>query len=541
MSQSSKSSKRNDSRVRVVVFQRHDELADFVELLDDLADEVEVRNDDLPRGDTLDGVALVVLPGTRLAESNAPNLAFWPPTVAVVDEASKTLLRHLNRVGVKLLLKRPIHPRTLRLLLLHQIYRGPERRGRKRVPIGHPIRVGNGLFKSSATLLDLSIAGARVELANPPAVGSPLGLVLGRELTLARPLKLKAKVVRVIRPPDARGKATGEIGVQILDARSHARTLQTILDRFALGPASWEGRIDPNEQSGSTTMSRARSATSPSPARPAPPPAPTAPVEATPARAASPQADETPDPAPAPPAARKLPPVRRPASAAPSQRARSENAPASHPPASSPARPTATRSAAAPTVAKPPTPTPGAPAPRATETKQDTPQPERRGSPRVAYDRRIVALDAEAARIFVGRELSARGMRIEPHGAVATGDVFRLALHGGNDSEPVVVTATVLRDEGEAGLVLGFEPLVATESARLERILHGIARGGPEATSDGLPLSHGGQPIVVGEMVEMLARAKHVVPHGGPEDDADVEAYLDSILEPEGGSEAAPS
>ena len=55
MSQSSKSSKRNDSRVRVVVFQRHDELADFVELSADLRKSGDKKLAVALRGDLLYG------------------------------------------------------------------------------------------------------------------------------------------------------------------------------------------------------------------------------------------------------------------------------------------------------------------------------------------------------------------------------------------------------------------------------------------------------------------------------------------------------
>ena len=125
--------------------------------------------------------------------------------MAVVDGASKTMLAHLNRVGASLVIRRPIHPRTLRLALLHELYRGPERRKRKRTHIGHPIRVGAGLFKQRATLLELSDTGARVELPKEPKVGMKLNLLLGKELTLGKPLKLTAKVVRGIRAPGENG------------------------------------------------------------------------------------------------------------------------------------------------------------------------------------------------------------------------------------------------------------------------------------------------------------------------------------------------
>ena len=82
------------------------------------------------------------------------------------------MLAQLSPVGASLVIRCPIHPRTLRLVLLHKVYRGPERRRRKRTLIGHPVRVGTGLFKQRATLLELLDTGARIQLPKAPKVGS---------------------------------------------------------------------------------------------------------------------------------------------------------------------------------------------------------------------------------------------------------------------------------------------------------------------------------------------------------------------------------
>ena len=121
------------------------------------------------------------------------------------------------------------------LLLLHVLYRGPERRIKKRVLIGHPIRAGAGLFKHDATLLELSRTGARLSLANPPKVGTTMQLVLGKELTNGKPIKIVAKVVRSVRAAAGRDD---EIGLALQATSDLDRSIQTILDRFASGPAS---------------------------------------------------------------------------------------------------------------------------------------------------------------------------------------------------------------------------------------------------------------------------------------------------------------
>ena len=66
---------------------------------------------------------------------------------------------------------------------------------------------------------------------------------------------------------------------------------------------------------------------------------------------------------------------------------------------------------------------------------------ERRRETRIPYERRVVALGEEAARVLVGRDLSQGGMRLAAKDAVDLGDVLRLALHCGTELEPVVVMA----------------------------------------------------------------------------------------------------
>jgi hypothetical protein len=88
-----------------------------------------------------------------------------------------------------------------------------------------------------------------------------------------------------------------------------------------------------------------------------------------------------------------------------------------------------------------------------------------RREPRRELSRRIIALGDEAARVLIGRDVSTGGMRIEPTPGLGVGDVLRVALHVRPDGQPLVVSARVRRDDGEAGLALRFTGL--NEAARL--------------------------------------------------------------------------
>ena len=111
-----------DAIDRAVLFQHGDELSEFADLLAELALPVDTFTAGFPNPEQLEGARLVIVSGSRLLETGTPNLSLWPRTIAVVDDSSRTLVTHLSRIGVSLVIRRPIHPRALRLLLLHEIY-----------------------------------------------------------------------------------------------------------------------------------------------------------------------------------------------------------------------------------------------------------------------------------------------------------------------------------------------------------------------------------------------------------------------------------
>jgi len=92
---------------------------------------------------------------------------------------------------------------------------------------------------------------------------------------------------------------------------------------------------------------------------------------------------------------------------------------------------------------------------------------DRRNNRRGQYDRRVIASVRDAMhRILIGRDLSAGGMRIEPHADLRLGDQLRVAVYDAKRDAPLVVEAIVERDDGPEGLLLRFdevEPIVANQ------------------------------------------------------------------------------
>ncbi len=169
---------------------------------------------------------------TPLLVPDLPSGPDRPICIAVVQHATRTLEAHLRRGGVDFVLRRPFHPVALRLLALRALYRGPERRSGRRVPIGASVRVESRLRRLRALLVDLSEEGCRLRLERPLACGARLSVLLDGGLTGGRRLTLRGETLR---PTDGAGECV--VGFR-RNAGSAKRRLAEVLARHARGPAS---------------------------------------------------------------------------------------------------------------------------------------------------------------------------------------------------------------------------------------------------------------------------------------------------------------
>lgn len=101
----------------------------------------------------------------------------------------------------------------------------------------------------------------------------------------------------------------------------------------------------------------------------------------------------------------------------------------------------------------------------------EKPSRERRTQARGHYASSVVAESDEGPFVLIGRDLSAGGMRIEPHPDLHVGDRFRVALHGPAPDEPIVVQAEIVRDDGDGGFGVVFDPIERAHAARLEKMV----------------------------------------------------------------------
>ncbi|NNL64618.1 MAG: hypothetical protein HKP30_00100, partial [Myxococcales bacterium] len=121
--------------------------------------------------------------------------------MAFCDGGGRTLDRKLEAEGIDFILRRPIHPTALRLLLLHLVYRGPERRRLRRVSAAVPVKFRTGLWPRSGLLLEFSVGGCQLLTDAALPEKQSIRLTLPATLGLGRKLAIKGRVVRSIVAP----------------------------------------------------------------------------------------------------------------------------------------------------------------------------------------------------------------------------------------------------------------------------------------------------------------------------------------------------
>ena len=96
---------------------------------------------------------------------------------------------------------------------------------------------------------------------------------------------------------------------------------------------------------------------------------------------------------------------------------------------------------------------------------------DRRVQPRGRFASSVVAEGSEGPFVLIGRDLSAGGMRVERHPDLHVGDRFTIALHGPTVADPIVVEASIVRDDGPDGFGLVFDRLDGGAIDELEKMV----------------------------------------------------------------------
>jgi hypothetical protein len=198
-----------------------------------------------------------------------------PVRLVVVEEDSNTLRDQLRRSGFDYLVRRPVHPEALRLLVLRCLYRGEERRREPRVAVGFEVSYRSGLLTRRAVLADLSIRGCRLVGSHSLDAGKRIRVNVPEALETGDPVSISGRVLRVDRPKEPDRSHLYSAAILFDDVSSDAReALELMIEDLAFGPATLR-----------RVASMARGAEAPAP----PPPKP--PARRAAARAADPAAD----------------------------------------------------------------------------------------------------------------------------------------------------------------------------------------------------------------------------------------------------------
>jgi hypothetical protein len=343
-----------------------------------------------------------------------------PVRIVVTSEDSNSLRDQLRKVGFDYIVRRPVHPEALRLLILHALYTGEERRTEPRVPLGFEISFKSGLIQRQGTLADLSSRGCRLLTRFPLEVGKRLKIRIPEAVGAAEPLMLRGRVIRKIFDERLGTEGLYSVAVLFEKVSNEARKeLEWIIEDRSKGPprlnegeAGEDEGWDANEERG---------------------------LREIPVRNLWSDPRFEPDDS-------FLQESGAPSTGSDAEEKPLESVETEERPVAAPSEKRATRMPSG-------------------DLK------DRRRVRRAAFAAKVPAFGSRALRVLVGRDISVHGMRVESNPDLAIGDRLHLAIYGDPGEEPFLVWATVARDDGEKGVAITFDDLHPVVAGQLEKLV----------------------------------------------------------------------
>ncbi len=363
-----------------------------------------------------------------------------PVRIMVTSEDSNALRTQLRNVGFDYLVRRPVHPEALRLLILHAMYTGEEQRREPRVAVGFDVTFKSGLIPREGTLADLSMRGCRLLSSRSLELGKRVKIQIPEALGASEVLSLRGRVIRAVFDKDLGTSGLYSLAVLFEKTSSdERRELEWIIEERSKGPP----RTDEGQERGdSVDAVRGDRGIREIPAHN---------IRNDPRF----EADEL-----------QLPAVDVQLDPPEEDEKPLESVSVSH--AAEPAEAVAVAVANAAAEEEDTLSTAMLPAEFVGSAGGNS---DRRRSERATFDAKVPAFGSSALRVLVGRDLSIGGMRVEANPNISIGDRLHLAIYGAPDDEPLLIWATVDRDDGEQGLELTFDELHEVIQNRLERIV----------------------------------------------------------------------
>lgn len=219
-----------------ILLQHDGELADIAALLSELGASITERLGAPAAEDGETSWRLVVASARRALELPFTLLRASAFRIAVLDGESRIVRTLLRRASFELVVRRPVHPAALRLLLLHALYRGPEKRRTPRVSVGAAVHFRAGLRRHRAILAEISERGCRLLSSRRTRVGQTLTLQIPASLAGGRAFSVKGLVVRAL---PAQIGAPGVLTLDFEPIRSALRArLRDLVVAHSTGPSA---------------------------------------------------------------------------------------------------------------------------------------------------------------------------------------------------------------------------------------------------------------------------------------------------------------
>jgi c-di-GMP-binding flagellar brake protein YcgR len=102
----------------------------------------------------------------------------------------------MRQKGFQYLVRRPVHPDALRLLLRYALYQSPDRRERVRHPIGCEVRWRVGWQRDRGAMLEISTGGCTLLASHDLSLDTQIVVKIPREIAGSETLKLRGTVIR---------------------------------------------------------------------------------------------------------------------------------------------------------------------------------------------------------------------------------------------------------------------------------------------------------------------------------------------------------
>jgi hypothetical protein len=446
---------------------------------------------------------------SAVAQSDGPPQAEGAPVrIVVVTEDSNTLREQLREIGFDYLVRRPVHPEALRLLMMHGLYCGEERRREPRVAVGLEVSFRTGELPRRATLVDLSIGGCRLLSTYSLEADKQIRVNLPESVGATEALTIDGRILRTGFDKRLGTDGMYSTAVKFEDLPADVRNeLEWIIEDRVGGPPvvhdTESAGAERTEQEARETVPPRRSETpgkvaksdgavrrhreileKVSPNCPVDPRSEGASIRATGSAADSETAAAKSEFAMSVDIKMASTETEMPELEvetpelevdAPDLEVETQDLEADAPKlevetpeleVDAPKLDVETPELEVEAPEDTPDDVPG-------ETREDAPDShdERRATARHPFDAKVPTFGNRALRVLVGRDLGMGGMRIEYHPDLEVGDRLNLAIYGAAGEEPFLVWGTISRCEGVDGMAVVFDAVHSVIAEKLEKLV----------------------------------------------------------------------